>query len=222
MASYNPDTGKQLRKRVTIDPCFDEIKKKKDREARQEERYNQTTYAQKDPLELTSKIIKEIVLPLTGKDGKSGGTDKTLNSIMEGFTTMMTTGFKKMQGALVESQLEKMKLINEKPADPEPEDKTGAIINGVLSVIDRFGDMFKNAKGAQADLLKQMVQNDPRYNEVSEDPDLIDAIYTEGCERVGKQTMDEIFQKLGFEVPPDEKPPEESEKKEEPEKANAQ
>lgn len=195
--SMHPITKKIKSKRINLDPVFDEIRDRKLAEQKAGESLNQVNGKNaEEQLKYTANFVREIIQPLVKETNTVNQGEKVVTNLMEGMVNMFTSSLKKMQMAVVEQQIKSLQPARKEPEKPA----TGEIVKGVLSIIDKFGEIFRNAKGAQLDAMKTLAQADPMYQQVQNDPDAIDAVYTAAVERFGKPDTDDLFKKLGFDL----------------------
>lgn len=118
--------------------------------------------------------------------------------MMEGITEMFTNGLKKIQNVVIDQQIDRMKQ------QPENENEKSDL-SSILELINTFGNKFLEARGPQENLYKQVIKSDPKFQEVSEDDDLIVELYETCCQdpEIGKDKINKIMEKLGIEVPQD-------------------
>lgn len=150
---------------------------------------------QYDPFK-SFKTILEAVTPIVAAMSKGAARPAdpqggTLDGITEAFTNSMS----KIQEFLIDKQLEKL----EGGREPVTNDNN-SIVSEVLQIIRQWGPHLIKANGKKAEALKSIVTDDARFQQLQDDPDVIDAIYTMGSQdpEIGQEKMDRIFEKLGF------------------------
>lgn len=149
-----------------------------------------------DPLESMGKLLKMIapILQAGGKSNEGPG----VATMMEGMADAFTKGMTKIQGALIDKQLDKM----DEPA-PENDQEKLSTVREIVGLIREFGGPILNSSGIKQSIMKTAIKSDENFQKVKDDPDLIDAIYTMACEdpEIGQDKIDKVFEKLGFTQP---------------------
>ena len=106
-----------------------------------------------------------------------------------------------MSGMFFQNQIETLKSAQPPESDPKME-----MVREVMGTIKTFGDQFLAARGAQGELMKQMVLKDERIKQLQEENGLIDVLFNEGSDdpEIGPEKMRRLFMRLGFDPPAEE------------------
>ena len=205
-----------LSKVIYIDESFDTLKAQRDQEAErerlQQERllYGPPQPQQINPFESISAIMSGVIEPvlkiaMNGKQAAATSNNTGAEKMIEGMTGLFINSMKKINDTMINSQLERIEDLKDRA---EPDDGKAQITKQILGVISQFAEGFLNANGAKEKLIRQAILEDPQFQQVQQDPDLLDTIYNEGCEdpQIGTEKMNQLFTKLGIQI--EEPPPE--------------
>jgi len=182
--------GQTFTKRVNIDSLYTEKLNRKRMREEQAATVAAAPPKQDNSLEMIAKVA-EIVSKLQGAKSEESKLPNMMRGVMDVFTDSMG----KMQRSLINQQVESIKAMGQKD---EPKKDNSALVESVLGVIQQFGEMYLNSKGKQSDLMRQMIENDPRFQEAAEDQDALQEIFEVGSAMpdIGPDKMQALFHKM--------------------------
>lgn len=160
-----------------------------------------------DPMQYITKMI-ELLKPVLSMAGNGNNMQPNqmldmMPKLMEGMTTSMIGSLGRMQTALINKSI---KNLNEPAATPSQEPDTTSdkmsMIKEILELAKEFGGSLLNANGMKGKIMQNFIKSDERFSQITEDPQLYDALYTEAVNdpEIGKSKADALFKKLGFDI----------------------
>lgn len=206
LRGIHPLTDEDHSKEIYIDELWTKVKRDEDR--RQHELTNGTTSPvpnpQADPLTVlltAAEKLAPIIKSMFGNRVEAPAMGAT--SMIEGVNKVMISGMESIN----KMQLNAAREIQQQKRDMMEMDtvKDESIGKDIVGMIKSFGDKFLEAKGPTAAMYESMIKNNPKYQDMIEDEDILSAVYTEAIadSGIGKQKIEDLFKKLNIEIPED-------------------
>lgn len=150
----------------------------------------------KSMVEILKPFIEARVSPQTAT-AEPSYFPKMMNGVMD----TLTEGMKKMSGAMIDSKIESLRPAEPDPGPP-PANENAELIQSIVGMVKEWGGTFLKAKGPQEAVIKNVIQEDERFQKITEDQQLFNQLYTElvSDPNVGQAKANAIFQKLGFDT----------------------
>jgi hypothetical protein len=177
--------GKTYGKRIIIDEYYTELFEKRKAAETAPPQEKQT-----DQLSLLAAVA-DIVTKLKGDSNE----ETKLGGMFKGMMDTFTDGMGRMQKAMMSQQIESIKAMGDKA---EPKTDNSELIQGVLNMVQNFGEIFIQSKGKQAEAMRALIENDEKYKAAVETEGVIEEIFEAGskAEGIGKEKGAALFSKL--------------------------